>query len=179
MILPLAKLVPPRLWCVMDELHKNTSMSIVSGCNRSSSTKVGVVHGRKLRPLAFCIGQSALESAANEALVGLGMNPPLEAVVAFHANEDGSEDGDYDKREALHLLGEVQSGLISWSSAMQRASSDTLRLTLLDAASTVSRLSWMIRGFRSLVMVMLLLPFTYWTVKLLRSNTDINLTSAK
>ena len=147
MLLPLAKLVPPRLWCVMDELHKNTSMSIVSGCNRSSpfTTKVGVVQGRKLSPLAFCIGQSALESAANEALAGLGMNPPIEAVVAFHANKDGSEDGGYDKHEALRLLGEVQSGLISWSSAMQRASSDTVRLILLDAASTVSR------GVRSFV----------------------------
>ena len=42
MLLPLAKLVPPRLWCVMDELLKNTSMDIVSGCNRSSpfTTKV-------------------------------------------------------------------------------------------------------------------------------------------
>ena len=59
MLVPLSKLVFPNLGCVMDELRRNTSMNAVGGCDRSSafSTTVGVVQGRKLSPLAFCIGQ--------------------------------------------------------------------------------------------------------------------------
>ena len=99
MLLPLAKLIPAKLWCVMEELDKNTSMSRIIGCNRSSpfTTNVGVVQARKLSPPpSFLHWELALGSTADEALVGLGlgMNPPLDAAAAFHANKDGSEDGE-------------------------------------------------------------------------------------
>ncbi|CAE7837306.1 unnamed protein product [Symbiodinium sp. CCMP2592] len=132
----------PRSWCLADELLRTTSMSVVkSGArSRSFSSLVGVVQGRKLSPLEFCIGQQNLEEHAARNMVGIGINPPVSAVEAYHQRKDGhSADVLYDLDEPRRLHELVSDGILTWSEAFSRASSDTCRLILLDLAAPTKR----------------------------------------
>ena len=132
----------PRSWCLADELLRTTSMSVVK-CgtrSRSFSSHVGVVQGRKLSPLEFCIGQQNLEEHAAQNMVGIGIDPPALAVEAYHRHRDGhSTDAPYDVDEPRHLHNLVLDGILTWSEAFSRASSDTCRLILLDLAAPTKR----------------------------------------
>ena len=81
--------VEPRFWCLADELLRTTSMSVVCHGRRSRwfKTGTGVVEGRRLSPLQFCLGQQRLEPEAMASLTGVGVNPPLHALVAFHSTK--------------------------------------------------------------------------------------------
>jgi len=132
----------PRSWCLADELLRTTSMSVVKcgARSRSFSSQVGVVQGRKLSPLEFCIGQQNLEQHAAQNMVGIGIDPPASAVEAYHRHKDGhSADEPYDLGEPRHLYGLVECGILDWSEAFTRASSDTCRLILLDLAAPTKR----------------------------------------
>ena len=132
----------PRSWCLADELLYTTSMSVVKSAARSKSfsSHVGVVQGRKLSPLEFCIGQQNLEEHAVRNLVGLGVDPPVSAVEAYHQHKDGrSADVLYDLDEPSRLHELVSDGILTWSEAFSRASSDTCRLVLLDLAAPTKR----------------------------------------
>ena len=143
MLINLASCVShPRSWCLMDELLRTTSLSVVKlgARSKSFSMRVGVVQGRKLSPVEFCVGQKNLEDHASRHLVGVGLNPPKVAVEAYHKHKDGkSADKPYDLNEPARLFGWVSDGVMSWSEAFSSASSDTCRLTLLDLASPVRR----------------------------------------
>ena len=132
----------PRSWCLADELLRTTSMSVVK-CgtrSRSFSSHVGVVQGRKLSPLECCIGQQNLEEHAAQNMVGIGIDPPALAVEAYHRHRDGhSTDAPYDVDEPRHLHNLVLDGILTWSEAFSRASSDTCRLILLDLAAPTKR----------------------------------------
>eukprot|EP00435_Cladocopium_sp_Y103_P075802 s164_g65.t1 len=130
----------PRWWCIADDLLDTTFMSVVQGRHRSTwfSSNTGVVEGRKLSPVEFCIGQAVLEEYALVQLWGLGLDPPAEAVAAYHMHKDGSS-GLYDVPLISSLLGMAQSSSLSWSEVMRVAPHDTIRLALLDAASSVRR----------------------------------------
>ena len=62
---------------------------------------VGTVEGRKLQNLA----QANLGKRAQTCLWGVGINPPMEAVTAFHEHQDVSTDGTYDIAVAGHVKG--------------------------------------------------------------------------
>eukprot|EP00435_Cladocopium_sp_Y103_P050340 s1589_g15.t1 len=143
----LASCVQPRLWCVADDLLTTTTMSVVKGGARSKwfSTTTRVVEGRKLSPVEFCIGQSVLEEVAAEQLWGLGVDPPPDAVAAYHQHKNGSTSAPYNFLATHSLLSLVQSGSLSWDDVMKGWPDDTTRLALLDASSTLRR------GVRSFV----------------------------
>ena len=122
-------------------------MSIVKGGSRSASFSIGVgtIEGRKLSPLQFCIAQANLGKLADARMTGIGLNPPMEAVSAFHAFADGSADGYYDTDSVTMLYSMVCDALMSWPQAMRSAPNDSVRLLLLDMASSIRR------GLRSFV----------------------------
>ena len=68
--------------------------------------------------------------------VGVGLNPPLEAVAAYHATRTGSSNGAYDVAAAKSVVQMVADGS-TWKEAMRLAENDTVRLTALDIASPV------------------------------------------
>ena len=133
--------VEPRFWCLADELLHTTSMSVVCHGRRSRwfKTGTGVVEGRRLSPLQFCLGQQRLESEAMASLTGVGVNPPLHALVAFHQHKDSTPLGSYDLDEVHMLFNAVQASLMTWDDAMQRVSCDSVRLALIDVSSPVRR----------------------------------------
>ena len=137
----------PASWLIADELLQSTRMSIVKGGSRSAcfSIGVGTIEGRKLSPLQFCIAQANLGKLADARMTGIGLNPPMEAVSAFHAFADGSADGYYDTDSATMLYSMVCDALMSWPQAMRSAPNDSVRLLLLDMASSIRR------GLRSFV----------------------------
>eukprot|EP00435_Cladocopium_sp_Y103_P034757 s2453_g9.t1 len=134
----------PHSWCVADDLLHTTTMSVAKASQRSKWVKtcIGVVEGRKLSPIHFCLGQQFHEEVAGQHLVGVGLNPPLDAVVdvvAYHKDKDGSDDGKYDVDSARLIFDAVSSGSCGWDSAMQQASSDTTQFILLDLASNLRK----------------------------------------
>ena len=80
-------------------------MSIVGPGMRSCrfAISVGTVEGRKLSPLQFCLAQANLGKRTQTCLWGVGINPPMEAVTAFHEHQDVSTDGTYDIAVAGHV----------------------------------------------------------------------------
>jgi hypothetical protein len=137
----MASCVEPRFWCLADELLHTTSMSVVCHGRRSRwfKTGTGVVEGRRLSPLQFCLGQQRLESEAMASLTGVGVNPPLHALVAFHKHKDSTPLGSYDLDEVHMLFNAVQASLMTWDDAMQRVSCDSVRFALIDVSSPVRR----------------------------------------
>eukprot|EP00435_Cladocopium_sp_Y103_P071309 s2526_g37.t1 len=99
----------------------------------------GVVEGRKLSPVEFCLGQSVLEEVAAEQLWGLGVGPPPDAVAAYHQHKNGSTSAPYHFFATHSLRSLVQSGGLSWDDVMKGSPDDTTRLALLDAFSTLRR----------------------------------------
>ena len=116
----MASCVEPRFWCLADELLHTTSMSVVCHGRRSRwfKTGTGVVEGRRLSPLQFCLGQQRLESEAMASLTGVGVNPPLHALVAFHKHKDSTPLGSYDLDEVHMLFNAVQASLMTWDDAI-------------------------------------------------------------
>ena len=145
--------VEPRFWCLADELLHTTSMNVVCHGRRSRwfKTGTGVVEARRLSPLQFCLGQQRLESEAMASLTGVGVNPPLHALVAFHKHKASTPLGSYDLDEVHMLFNAVQASLMTWDDAMQRvfAIQSVLR-SLMFQARYVETFdpSWMTPGFQ-------------------------------
>ena len=69
----------------------------------------------------------------------VGINPPPEAVAAYHKTKSGTMDAVYDREKAEDLVGLVNQGILSWDAVMDMATDDTTRLFLLDLASSLGR----------------------------------------
>jgi hypothetical protein len=63
----------------------------------------------------------------------------LAATVAYRLHSDGSDDAPYDKELAEDLHALVLTGTMDWDGVMAAAGSDTIRLIILDLASSVRR----------------------------------------
>ena len=73
-------------------------------------------------------------------MVGIGVNPPVSAVEAYHQHKDDhSADVLYDLDESRRLHELVSDGILTWSEACSRASSATCRPVLLDLAAPTKR----------------------------------------
>ena len=76
-------------------------------------SEVTTSNGRKLSPLQFCLAQANLANHAEACLQGVGINPPMEAVAAYHVHQDGSADGCYDIAVADCVLEMIKDGCLS------------------------------------------------------------------
>ena len=130
-----------RMFSIAERSLARTRVQVVryNSCSTLVRPAVGFVEGRKMSPLEFCLGHAALEKRFAKYLVGLGLNPPLEAVVAFRSFSDGTSDRPYDLPTADDLYTLVRSGTWTWETVMESAPDDTTRLLLLDLASTIRR----------------------------------------
>ena len=92
-----------------------------------------------MSPLEFCLGHAALGERFSQEMVGLGLDPPMEAIVAYRTYADGSTDANYNRDDAVDLHMMVNSGALTLPDTMAVAGDDTTRLILLDLASTTKR----------------------------------------
>ena len=79
-------------------------------------------------------------------MVGIGINPPVSTVEAYHQHKDGHSADvlcDLDEPRRLHEL--ISDGILTWSEALSRASFDTCRNNILSDLAAPSKRS--IRSF--------------------------------
>ena len=98
---------------------------------------VGVPEGRVTSPMGFSIAASGIPEALQRACIGLGVDPPMDAVIAFHQTKDGTDTCSPQIERCRELAELVKGQYITWSEAMQQAENDSNRLTLLELSSTV------------------------------------------
>ena len=104
--------------------------------SRAINPPVGMGEGKKLSPLEYCLVAASEAEEIDEAPgIGIGLNPPPEAVAAYHKSADNT-DGllDLDEVEAWMTL--IESGT-AWEEIMPQVSTDTIRLALLSASSSI------------------------------------------
>jgi hypothetical protein len=130
-----------RLHSVADDQISRARARIIKETMQSStfSPRSGVAEGRKNSPPFFCVGQAALSEILQTSSVEVGLNPPMGAVLAFHAHRNGTDDAQYDVDTATDLYDLILDKTMSWDTCMQSAPDDTTRLLLLDLSSTISR----------------------------------------
>ena len=98
---------------------------------------VGVVEGRKLSTLKFCIGHAAIDENFDECYCGVGLKPPPIAISESNTCKNNTDDACYDLDKGRALLQLVDAGITDWSTVTAQAGDDTTRLLLLDLSSTV------------------------------------------
>ena len=117
----------------------NTKLSVVKRGLRSRVVQPtsGLVEGRRHSPLQFCISANPIQRAFERGYIGIGLNPPAEAVAEFLRAQDGTADARYDLTTATKLLQLQRTGQATWEEVMARAHNDTTRLVILDLASSL------------------------------------------
>ncbi|CAE8684589.1 unnamed protein product [Polarella glacialis] len=128
-----------RLFLLADALISSAKISVVRGGCRSSYVlpKVGVVEGRKLSPVQYCVSGAHMEDALPCSVLAVGVNPPTLAVAAYHCTKDGSSGAVFDPGGAASWAELGAGGDLPWTTIMAQLPSDTMRLAVLDAASSV------------------------------------------
>ena len=111
---------------------------MVAGHQRSEVAQLvhGEPEGRRSSPLRFAAAASGFHHAFELDAVGVGLDPPRDAVHAYHMERIGEEGTHIESNLVLHALQQVQSG-DSWQDVMRTLPDDSSRLWLLDLASEV------------------------------------------
>ena len=129
-----------RYWLLAAEMMAQTKLWVTADGIASSAFHpgTGMPQGRVLSPIGFCLAQAEkVESIDASPGIGVGLDPPTVALEAYRRFKDGSDADEVDNLEvqAWQSLLAVQPE--AWERAMQNASSDAVRLRLLDVASSV------------------------------------------
>ena len=123
----------------LEAMLGRTTVTVVAHGQRSRRfrPKVGMPEGRKLSPILYCVGSAAkLQTAADNSTTGVGLDPCPCALRAYLESRDGTDAPvlDTDEVEQWQIL---QQAGESWATIMNGASSDAVRLALLDSTATV------------------------------------------
>ena len=128
-----------RLHSIADDRISNAGARVIRRTSHSREVQLmaGFAEGMKISPGLFCLGHSALEEDWASNGIGVGLDPPAIAVAAYQLTKDGTDDQPFDKATAEEILMLIMSRELDWVEGMKLAANDTMRLLLLDLASTV------------------------------------------
>jgi hypothetical protein len=120
------------------QLQHGTEVSVVDGDDRSRWVSLtGLPEGRRNASTFFAILASAFPRSLADRYVGVGLNPPEDAVIAYHMTKEGTTGACPDLAWCRQTVASIRRQEVAWGDAMRAAASDAARLCLLDCASTV------------------------------------------
>ena len=125
---------------IKNEMFECTRVRITKGGRATGyvTPKVGMPEGKKLSPTDYGIS-TALEAEMldKEGYTSIGFNPPREGIRAYHKYVTGVTAEILHMQEVIAWNDLRMQGALDWWSIMEQASTDDIRLALLDEASTV------------------------------------------
>jgi len=100
--------------------------------------QVGLIQGRILSPATYCASSASAATLVNSTRgVGVGLNPTQSAVEAFLASKTEMEAEAPDLAEVDQWMSLIDTGNLGWLPAMQAASSDSVRLAMVDRSASI------------------------------------------
>ena len=130
--------VGSRALLVLKDILDCTRLRVVRGQLHTSyiRPKIDMPEGKKLSPGLYA-ASTAHEAAWMEKAqdMGVGINPAPLAVAAFRRHSDGREANRLDVAEVEAWWTVLANGGIDWDAALSQASSDAVRLALVDRSS--------------------------------------------
>ena len=129
-----------RIFCVMHDMLHLSMVVIDEGGHKSKpyAPAVGLEEGRLLSTDIVNVAQANKLERINAAEgVGVGLNPPAEALHAYWRHTDHSDAEYLDVKEVRQMLSIATREPSGWDLAMAHASSDAIRCAMLDYVSTV------------------------------------------
>jgi len=98
---------------------------------------VGVPEGRTLSSATFAAAAAGLAALPHGSYLGVGLNPPLEAVTSFLLDQGTNDRLPPNTQLCEQLYEQLQRGHLQWKTLMNKLQHTADKLCMLDIASTV------------------------------------------
>lgn len=129
-----------RAYLLADTLMTRNKVTVMRSGLRSRpfTPKVGMPEGKKMSLAQYCLcAAQEVDDLADVPDMGIGVNPAPEVIGAFHKHTNQSDAGILDLGEVDIWWDLLQNNRASWDTAFAHASSDAVRLCLLNRSCTL------------------------------------------